>query len=66
LYFAGMQYVPASRAAVTSTLEPVVAIVSAAVFLGEMLQPGQVVGAVIVLCAIGLLQMKKEGEANAA
>ena len=60
LYFAGMQYVVASRAMITSTLEPVVAMVSAAIFLAELLHPIQVVGTVLVMGAIMLLQLRKE------
>jgi DME family drug/metabolite transporter len=62
LYFAGLQYVVASRAIITSTLEPVIAMMSAAVFLAELLQPLQVVGALLVIGAIVLLQLKKEEE----
>ena len=62
LYFAGMQYVVASRAIITSTLEPVIAMMSAALFLAELLQPLQSVGALLVIGAIVLLQLKKEEE----
>jgi DME family drug/metabolite transporter len=60
LFFAGMQHVVASRAIITSTLEPIVAMTSAAIVLGEFLHPVQVIGAVLVVCAIVLLQMKRE------
>lgn len=60
LFFAGMQHVVASRAIITSTLEPVVAIASAAMVLGEFLRPTQVFGAALVVCAIVLLQMRRE------
>lgn len=60
LFFAGMQYLPPSRAVITSTLEPVVAMVTAALFLGELLEPLQVAGAVLVLGAIVLLQIRRE------
>lgn len=62
LFFAGMQYVVASRAIITSTLEPIVAMTSAAIVLGELLRPVQVIGAAFVVCAIVLLQMRREGE----
>ena len=65
LYFAGMQHVVASRAVITSTLEPVVAMVSAAVFLAELLHPVQIIGAVLVIAAILLLQLRKEEETTA-
>lgn len=60
LFFAGMRHVVASRAVITSTLEPVVAMTSAAVFLGELLQPLQMAGAVLVVSAILLLQLRRE------
>lgn len=60
LYFTGLRFVPPSRAIVTSTFEPVVAIVSAALLAGELLAPVQVVGAVCVLSAIVLLQRSRE------
>ena len=49
-----------SRAIITSTMEPVVAIASAALVLGELLTSLQVVGAVLVLAAIVLLQVRRE------
>ena len=60
LYFSGLRRVAPSRAIITSTLEPVVAITSAALFLGEYLQPLQILGAVVVLGAIVLLQFHPE------
>jgi drug/metabolite transporter (DMT)-like permease len=63
LFFAGMRHVVASRAVITSTLEPVVAMASAAIFLGELLQSLQVVGAVLVAGAILLLQLRREDDA---
>ena len=59
-FFSGLQYVVPARAMITSTLEPIVAIASAALFLGEYLNPLQVVGAVLVLAAIAVLQLKRE------
>ncbi len=60
LFFAGLRSVVASRGVITSTLEPVVAMATAALFLGEFLQPVQIVGAALVAGAILLLQMKQE------
>jgi drug/metabolite transporter (DMT)-like permease len=60
LFFAGLRGVTPSRAIITSTLEPVVAISSAAFFLGEFLQPLQVLGAVVVIGAIVVLQFHPE------
>lgn len=55
-YFAGLQYLDATRAIVTSCLEPVFAILIAAAFLGEGLGPLQVVGVVVVLTASIVVQ----------
>ena len=60
LYFSGLRRVAPSRAIITSTLEPVVAITSAALFLGEYLQPLQILGAIVVLGAIVLVQFHPE------
>jgi len=60
LFFAGLQYIQPTRAIITSTLEPIVAITSAAVVLHEYLQPVQALGAILVMTAIVLLQVKRE------
>src|SRR5205814_4245348 len=44
-FYAGLKLLPATEAGVISTSEPVVAILSAALFLGESLRPLQMVGA---------------------
>jgi drug/metabolite transporter (DMT)-like permease len=59
LYFAGLRHVAPSRAIITSTLEPVVAIISAAIVLQELLEPVQVAGALFVLLAIMILQLRR-------
>lgn len=51
LFYAGLRRLPAAEAGVLATFEPVVAVVSAWVFLGERLQPAQWAGAVLVLAA---------------
>ncbi|MCI0356158.1 MAG: DMT family transporter [Acidobacteria bacterium] len=56
LYFSGLQYLDATRAVVTSCLEPVFAILLAVTFVGEPLQLVQVVGVVVVLLATVLVQ----------
>jgi len=60
LFFGALRWIAPSRAIITSTLEPIVAIVSAALFLGELLEPLQAVGAVLVLAAILLLHVYPE------
>ena len=51
-YFAGLQHLEPTRAIVVSCLEPVFSIVIAAIALGELMRPLQVVGIVFVLAAI--------------
>ncbi len=60
LYFNGLRMVVPSRAIITSTMEPIVAITSAAIVLGEGLTGLQCVGAVLVVLAIVLLQVRRE------
>ncbi len=57
LYIAGLQYLDATRAIVTSCLEPVFSIIIAAVALGETVTPVQIVGVMVVLAATVLIQM---------
>ena len=59
-YFAGLQYLDATRAIVTSCLEPVFAILIAAAFLSEGLSPLQVVGVVAVLAATIVAQLPEK------
>lgn len=64
LYFSGLQYLDATRAIVTSCLEPVFAILIAALALGELLGPMQIIGIVLTLAATVLIQLPdKKGEA---
>ena len=55
-YFAGLQHLEPTRAIVVSCLEPVFSIVIAAIALGELMRPLQVVGIVFVLAAITVVQ----------
>jgi len=50
-FYAGLERLPAAEAGVIATAEPVVAIASAFVFLGEGLHPRQILGAVLVIVA---------------
>jgi drug/metabolite transporter, DME family len=63
-YFAGLQYLEPTRAIVVSCLEPVFSIVIAAVALGELVRPLQVVGIVFVLAAIIVVQLPDRGSAG--
>jgi drug/metabolite transporter (DMT)-like permease len=51
-FFIGMRILGAADASTLSTLEPVVTIALAAIFLGERLQPSQLIGAAVVLGAV--------------
>lgn len=57
LYFGGLQYLDATRAIVTSCLEPVFTIGIAAAVLGETLGPFQIAGIVVVLLATVAVQL---------
>jgi drug/metabolite transporter (DMT)-like permease len=61
-YFAGLRYIQPTQAIVTSTLEPVVAIISEFIFLGSVMTGVQMLGAVCVLGAIIILQQKTAAE----
>jgi len=59
-YFSGLKCLQATRAIITSTFEPVVAIGASWMFLSESLRITQVIGAVSILAAIIILQLKQE------
>ena len=56
LFMAGLPRVGASRAALLSTIEPVVTVLLAAIVLGERLTLVQVVGGLLVLAAVVVVQ----------
>ncbi len=60
LYFLGVRRLTATRAIITATSEPVFAIVSAYMLIGETLSLVQIVGAVLVVIAIAVLQIRQE------
>src|SRR5216684_3399824 len=55
-YFSGLKYLDPTRAVVASCLEPVFAILLAAVFVGESVRGLQVIGIVAVLAATLMAQ----------
>jgi drug/metabolite transporter (DMT)-like permease len=55
-YFAGLQHLEPTRAIVVSCLEPVFSIVIAAIALGEVMRPMQIIGIIFVLAAIMVVQ----------
>jgi drug/metabolite transporter (DMT)-like permease len=60
LYFVGINYIRSTRASITATLEPISAGLIAYLFLGEILEPLQILGGVLVIAAIVLLQLQSE------
>jgi drug/metabolite transporter (DMT)-like permease len=57
LYFGGLKHLDATRAIVTSCLEPVFSIALAAIFLGELVGPIQMAGMAVVLAATVVVQL---------
>jgi drug/metabolite transporter (DMT)-like permease len=64
-YIAGLQHLDATRAIVTSCLEPVFSIILAAIALGETISLIQVVGVIVVLAATVLIQLPDRGGTSA-
>jgi drug/metabolite transporter (DMT)-like permease len=52
LFYAGLRYLSPTQAGIVATLEPVVAVLAAALLLGEGLRPLQWVGAALVMAAV--------------
>jgi len=63
LYFVGINYVRSTRASITATLEPISAGFIAYLFLGETLEPLQILGGALVISAIVMLQLRSEQDA---
>lgn len=63
LYAAGLQHLPPTRAVIVSCLEPVFAIVIAALALGEVIRPLQAAGIALVLAATLVVQMPEPRDA---
>ncbi len=64
-FFWGINYIRSTRAMITATLEPVSAGFIAWIFLGEKLEPLQILGAALSICAVIMLQVGKERDALA-
>jgi drug/metabolite transporter (DMT)-like permease len=64
LYYEGINRIRATRASITSTVEPIVAGILSFVFLGEAMGPLQIAGGAMVIGAIILLQVKQERDEN--
>ena len=59
LYFEGIKRIQPTHASITATLEPISAGIIAAIFLGELMLPLQIIGGLIVIGSIVLLQLNK-------
>ena len=60
LFFIGINHIRSTHASITATLEPISAGFLAYFFLGEVLEPLQIVGGAMVVGAIVLLQLRRE------
>jgi len=60
LFFEGVNRLRSTRATITSTAEPISAGFIAYLFLGEVLEPLQILGGALVIAAIVLLQLQQE------
>ena len=65
LYFAGLQHLEPTRAIVASCLEPVFSIVIAAIALGELMKPIQVLGIALGKAVAGASGVETSGDAVA-
>ncbi|MGA7878093.1 MAG: DMT family transporter, partial [Desulfoferrobacter sp.] len=60
LYFEGISLIRSTRASITATLEPITAGVVAYLFLGETMQPLQLLGGLLVIASVIILQVRQE------
>lgn len=65
-FYAGLRRLPAAQAAIVATMEPVVAVFSAALFLGEGLRSLQWIGAALVLGAALLAGIEEPAAVEAS
>ncbi len=59
-YFTGLKHLAASTAIIVSTLEPVVAICTSFIFLGEKMEVFQIAGGIFIVSAVVLLEVFRE------
>jgi DME family drug/metabolite transporter len=59
LFLWSMQRVPAEKAAIVATLEPLVAAMLAWLWFGQALTPLQIIGGVLIIIAVTALQLKE-------
>jgi drug/metabolite transporter (DMT)-like permease len=60
LYLVGINFIRATRASITATLEPITAGLFAFIFLGESLEAPQLLGGMFVIVSIIALQLQRE------
>lgn len=60
LYSEGISLIRSTRASVTATLEPITAAFISYWFLGESLQPPQILGGLLVIASVVFLQIRRE------
>jgi drug/metabolite transporter (DMT)-like permease len=65
LYLEGINLIRATRASITATLEPITAGVLSFLFLNEILEFWQVMGAVLVIFSVVMLQLNQERDEKA-
>jgi drug/metabolite transporter, DME family len=65
LYYEGINRIRATRASITSTIEPILGGVLSFIFLGESMEALQIAGGMIVIAAIVLLQLRQESDVKA-
>ncbi|MCL5257582.1 MAG: DMT family transporter [Chloroflexi bacterium] len=65
-FVVGVSMIGASNTSIAATLEPVVAVVSAFIVLGERLVPLQILGVIAILAAVTVLQFQPEVRAKPA
>lgn len=64
LFQAGVRYEGAATAGILSTLEPITSIIVGAIFLGELVGPGQIMGGALII--MGVLMSQKKHKEKAA
>ena len=65
LYLEGINLIRSTRASITATIEPITAGVFSYVFLNEIMEGLQILGAMLVVTSIILLQLKQEYDEKA-
>jgi drug/metabolite transporter (DMT)-like permease len=61
-YFAGLKHLEPTQAIIMSCTEPIFTIAIAAISLGELVRPLQIIGVVLVLGAILVVQLSDRNE----